>query len=209
MAAAVSRPWTPAGPAPRRAADGGGLRVVLLGAPGAGKGTQSALLAERLGVPAVSTGDLLREAVAAGTALGKRVADVLAAGKLVEDGLMAEVVGKRLARPDAARGFLLDGYPRTEEQARTLRRLLDGLDGELDAVVYLRVPEETLVRRALGRGRQDDREEVVRERLRLYHENTEPLIGYYRERGLLREVDGARPMGEVTSQILSALGAAA
>jgi adenylate kinase len=190
---------------PRRAPEGRGLRILLLGAPGAGKGTQSALLAERLGIPAVSTGDLLRGAVAAGNPLGRRVADVLAAGGLVEDGLMAELVGERLGRPDAQAGFLLDGYPRTAEQARALEGLLEGLDGGLDAVVYLRVPEETLVRRALGRGRQDDREEVVRERLRLYRENTEPLIGYYRERGLLREVDGARPMGEVTSQILSAL----
>jgi adenylate kinase len=194
---------------PRRAPEGRGLRVLLLGAPGAGKGTQAALLAERLGSPAISTGEMLREAVAAGTPLGRRVADVMAAGKLVEDGLMAEVVGERLARPDAAQGFLLDGYPRTPEQARTLDGLLPGPDAGLDAVVYLRVPEEVLVRRALGRGRQDDRAEVVRERLRLYHENTEPLIGYYRERGLLREVDGARPMGEVTSQILSALAARA
>lgn len=197
--AAAARPQRPA-------PEGRGLRVLLLGAPGAGKGTQAAFLAERLGIPAVSTGELLREAVAAGTPLGRRVADVLAAGKLVEDGLMAELVAERLGRPDAAPGFLLDGYPRTAEQAQALEGLLEDLDGGLDAVIYLRVPEETLVQRTLGRGRQDDREEVVQERLRLYRENTEPLIEYYRHRGLLREVDGTRPMGEVTSRILSALG---
>jgi adenylate kinase len=183
----------------------GGPRVVLLGAPGSGKGTQAALLSRRLGVPAISTGELLREAVAAKNALGERVASVLSSGQLVADDLMAEMVKERLGRDDARAGFLLDGYPRTPAQADTLDRVLADCGAALDAVVLLRVPQSTLLRRALGRGRADDNEEVIRERLRLFVEKTMPLMGYYGDRGLMREVDGDRPVDEVTSQLLAAL----
>lgn len=184
------------------------LKVVLLGPPGAGKGTQAQLLAARLGVPAISTGDMLREAVAAGSELGNRVAGIMAAGGLVDDALMAEVVRDRLAKPDAREGYLLDGYPRTLPQAKTLEGILAESGRELDAVVMVDVPEEELVRRALLRGRADDSEEVIRERQRVYREKTAPLIGYYKERGLLCEIDGHLPVDEVTAHVFAALGVA-
>jgi adenylate kinase len=181
-------------------------RIVLLGPPGAGKGTQAELLASQLGVPAISTGDMLRQAVASGTELGGKVQGIMASGALVDDATMADVVKDRLARADARQGFLLDGYPRTLPQARTLEGILTGDGQELDAVLLVEVPEEELVRRAVLRGRGDDSEEVVRERLRVYREKTEPLIGYYRERGLLYPIDGNLPVEKVTSQMLIALG---
>ena len=187
-------------------ADGNGTRVVLLGPPGAGKGTQAQVLCQRLGVPAISTGDMLREAVAEGSELGGKVQGIMAAGALVDDATMAEVVRERLAKPDARRGFLLDGYPRTLPQAETLAGILRGAGQELDAVLLVDVPEDELVRRALLRGRADDQEEVIRERLRVYREKTAPLIGYYRERGLLRELDGNRPVEEVTARMLEVFG---
>lgn len=183
-----------------------GLRVVMLGAPGCGKGTQADLLAEVLRVPAISTGAMLREAVEKGTKLGERVKAIMAAGALVDDALMAEVVAQRLGLEDAVRGFLLDGYPRTDGQAETLDRLLADRGKVLDAAIYLEVPEAVLVRRALGRQREDDREDVVRERLRVYREKTEPLVARFERRGLLRRIDGDRPMSEVTTSILRALG---
>jgi len=184
----------------------GGARVVLLGPPGAGKGTQAQVLCQHLGVPAISTGDMLREAVADGTELGKRVDGIMASGALVDDATMAEVVRERLAKPDASRGFLLDGYPRTLPQAETLRGILESASRSLDAVLLVEVPEDELVRRALLRGRGDDKESVIRGRLRVYREKTEPLIGYYRERGLLREIDGNRPIEEVTARMVGLFG---
>ena len=187
------------------AAAGDGRRVVFLGPPGSGKGTQAALLAGDLGVPAISTGDMLREAVANGSELGRRVRKIMEAGELVSDDLMAEVVEERLAHPDTERGFLLDGYPRTAAQAETLRRILDTASGGLDHVVFIDVPEEELVRRAVKRQRADDKEDVVHERLRVYREKTEPLVEYYRAQGLLREIDGNREVDTVRRAILDAL----
>jgi adenylate kinase len=191
---------------PENAENGRRLKVVLLGPPGAGKGTQAQLLSARLGVPAISTGDMLREAVTAGSELGRRVEGIMAAGKLVDDELMAEVVRDRLAKPDAAAGYLLDGYPRTLPQAKTLEGILDESGQQLDAVVMVDVPVDELVRRSLLRGRADDAEEVIRERQRVYREKTEPLIGYYRQLGVLREIDGYLPVDEVTSHMFAALG---
>lgn len=184
----------------------GGLRAVMLGAPGSGKGTQADYLAAALGVPAISTGAMLRDAVALGSALGRKVEGIMASGALVDDGLMAEVVRERLGRPDAAGGFLLDGYPRTTGQAATLDSILEQRREKLDAVVMLDVPEPVLVARAVARQRADDREEVVRERLRVYREKTEPLVAHYERRNLLRRVDGERTVGEVTAAILKVLG---
>ncbi len=183
-----------------------GLRVVLLGPPGCGKGTQAERVAGKLGIPAISTGELLRQAVAEGSELGGRVERVMAAGQLVDDTLMGEVVKARLACGDAGNGFILDGYPRTPSQAETLERLLSEGNETLDAVILFEVPEDVLVERALARGRADDREEVVRERLLVYRDKTAPLVAHYRERGLLRRVDGNRSVGEVTGSVLAALG---
>ena len=144
---------------------------------------------------------MLREAVAEGSELGNKVQGIMASGALVDDALMADVVRDRLAKADAGRGFLLDGYPRTLPQAETLAGILRDAGQGLDAVLLVDVPEDELVRRALLRGRADDQESVIRERLRVYREKTAPLIGYYRERGLLREIDGNRPVEDVTAGI--------
>jgi adenylate kinase len=167
------------------------------------------MLAEELGVPAISTGDMLREAVANGSDLGRRVRRIMEAGELVSDELMAEVVRERMAHDDTERGFLLDGYPRTSAQAETLRQILDAAEEELDHVVFIDVPEEELVKRALLRQRADDKADVVRERLRVYRQKTQPLVEYYRSRGLLREVDGNRPVDAVRRSILAAIEAGA
>lgn len=179
-----------------------------MGPPGAGKGTQAQVLSGRLGVPAISTGDMLREAVADGSELGRKVKGIMASGALVDDATMAEVVRERLAKPDACDGFLLDGYPRTLPQAETLAGILREGGCGLDAVLLVDVPEDELVRRTLQRGRADDKEEVIRERLRVYREKTAPLIGYYRERGLLREIDGDRPVDQVTAGMFELFGVA-
>lgn len=186
-------------------ADAQAIRAVMLGAPGSGKGTQAELLARRLGIPAISTGDMLRQAVADGSDLGRRVHGTMAAGGLVDDELMSQVVRRRLQQGDAGVGFLLDGYPRTTAQAGALDELLE-LDGrKLDAVLLLEVPEPVLVRRAIARRREDDGEAVVRERLRVYREKTEPLVDHYAERGLLRRIDGDRDVEAVTESLLRAL----
>lgn len=180
-------------------------RIVFLGPPGSGKGTQAELLAESLGIPAISTGEMLRAAVAAGSALGERVQGVMARGELVSDELMAEVVRDRLAQSDAERGFLLDGYPRTRPQADTLGEILAERSQDLDHVVLIDVPEGELVKRALARQRDDDQEEVVRERLRVYVEKTAPLVDLYRGRSLLREVDGHQSIEAVTAAVAEAV----
>lgn len=182
-------------------------RIALLGAPGSGKGTQAALLAVALAVPAISTGEMLRDAVAAKTDLGLRVEGILNAGDLVDDATMADVVRARLAGEDAARGFLLDGYPRTLAQADTLGSILDEAGSSLDVVLQIEVPVPELVRRALDRQREDDTEEVINNRLAVYEKNTAPLIDYYGERGLLRPVDGHQTVEEVATSVLSALEA--
>jgi adenylate kinase len=191
----------------RGAAPGaGGPRLALLGPPNGGKGTQARALAALLAVPAISTGDMLRDEAAAGTGLGRRVDAIMKAGRLVDDATMAEVVRERLARPDAAGGFLLDGYPRTVAQAETLAEILAAQGRTLDAVVSLVVPEAALYERARGRGRADD--QVLDERLRVYRENYPGLVEYYRPSGLVREVDGDQPVEAVTQALLATLGVA-
>jgi adenylate kinase len=186
-------------------------RVLLFGPPGSGKGTQAALLAQRLGVPAISTGEMFRQAVAAGNELGRKVEAILGLGHLVDDDTTADVVRARLAQPDARTGFLLDGYPRTLAQAETLEEIVRGRGESLDAAVFLEVPEWEVVRRMSGRrqqaGRADDTPEVVRERMHVYEEQTAPLVEYYGQRGLLRRVDGNQAVGEVAEAVLAALGA--
>jgi len=181
------------------------LRVVLLGPPGSGKGTQAGTLAESLGVPAISTGEMLREAVAAASPLGLKVNAIMAAGELVDDETMADVVRARLGSDDAQKGFVLDGYPRTLSQAATLQEILDQTGHRLNAVVQIDVPEGELVNRVLGRHRADDTEEVILQRLAVYHEQTEPLVAYYRERSLLRDIDGHQSIEDVSNSIRDAL----
>ena len=181
------------------------VRAILLGAPGSGKGTQAELLGKALCVPAISTGEMLRQAVSEKSQLGERVKGTMASGALVDDQLMSEVVRERLSREDADEGFLLDGYPRTIRQAATLDELLMARGESLNSVVLLEVPEAVLVRRAVARRREDDQEKVVRERLRVYQEKTEPLVEHFDRRGLLRRIDGNREIAQVTTAILQAI----
>ena len=181
-------------------------RIVFLGPPNSGKGTQAKVLAEAERIPAISTGEMLRAAVAAGSELGQRVEGVMARGDLVSDDLMADVVRDRLSQDDAAAGFLLDGYPRTAAQAATLEQILGETHADLDDVVLIDAPEDVLVARALGRGREDDREDVVRERLSVYRQKTAPLVDFYEVKGLLRRIDGDQPIDEVARQVRSSLG---
>lgn len=185
---------------------GGEKRIVFLGPPNSGKGTQAVGLAKALGIPAISTGDMLRAAVAAGTPLGQRVEGVMAAGQLVDDALMADVVRDRLSQDDASGGFLLDGYPRTASQAETLDQILQEIDKKLADVVLIDAPTDVLVGRALQRGRVDDQEEIVRRRLEEYHGKTAPLIEFYDGRGVLRRIDGDQSIEAVSVAIREAVG---
>jgi adenylate kinase len=189
------------------------MRLILLGPPGSGKGTQAKLLSKRLGVPAISTGDMLRDAVRRGTPLGRQAKGIMDAGELVPDEIVIGLIEERISGPDARDGFLLDGFPRTIEQARALERLLAGNGASLDAVINLLVPEEVLLSRMAGRasleGRSDDRPETVRERLRVYRDRTEPLVEHYREAGLLSDVPGAGDIDQVAERIDRALAGAA
>ena len=185
------------------------MRVVFLGPPGSGKGTQAKLLAERLNVPAISTGEMLRAAVLEGTPLGGKVKAVMEAGELVSDDLMIALIRERIAAPDAAEGFVLDGFPRTVDQALALESILKGNEKTVSAVVNLTVPEAVLIDRLAGRSglehRTDDRRDTVLERLKVYHQKTEPLIDFYRRRDLLTEVDGIGTVPEITERLGSAL----
>lgn len=189
------------------------MRVIFLGPPGCGKGTQAKLLGERLGVPAISTGDMLREAVRQGTPLGLRAKSIMEAGELVPDDVVIGLIRERIGAPDARQGFLLDGFPRTVEQARALDRLLAGNGVSLDTVLNLLVPETTLVERMLSRavneGRSDDRPETVSERLRVYREKTAPLVDHYRALGVLSDIDGSGEIAEIAGRIDRALAESA
>lgn len=184
-------------------------RLLLIGPPGSGKGTQAARLAETFGVPAVSTGDIFRANVKNGTALGLEAKSYMDAGEYVPDSLTNAIVHDRLQEVDASGGFLLDGYPRTAEQVAELDRLLASDGTSLDAVVQLVADPDEVVRRLLKRavdqGRADDTEEVIRHRMALYEEQTAPLLGIYGSRGLVTKVDALGDVDEVTSRILAAL----
>jgi adenylate kinase len=178
-------------------------RVVLVGPPGAGKGTQAATLSDKLGVPHISTGDLFRAHIGDGTELGMRVKQYLDDGALVPDELTNELVRERLEQPDAEAGFVLDGFPRNVSQADLLKQVLAESDHGLDAVVEIQVDEGHLIERLLARGRADDNEDVIRHRLGVYRSETAPLLDYYQD--ILRTVDGVGEIGQVTDRILAAL----
>jgi adenylate kinase len=182
------------------------LIVVLLGPPGSGKGTQAARLREQLGFAPLSTGDLLREARAAGTDLGRRASEYMDRGDLVPDELIVAMIRDAIADLDA-KPILFDGFPRTVAQADALADALEARDRALTAAVLIDVPDDVVVERIRGRGqgREDDRPETVLERLRVYHRETEPLIAYYGERGLLRRVDGAQDADAVAAGVSAAL----
>ena len=184
-------------------------RLLLLGPPGAGKGTQAQRLVEKLGIPQISTGDMLRAAVKAGSEVGKRAKGFMDAGKLVPDEVVIGVAEQRLSQPDAKQGFILDGFPRTAAQADALDKLLPKLGVTLERCVSLMVDEEELVKRLLKRaqleGRADDNEQTIRTRMQVYQESTAPLIAYYRARGVLREIDGEGNVDEVAERLDRAL----
>ncbi|MGH7810323.1 MAG: adenylate kinase [Candidatus Binatia bacterium] len=215
----------------------GVARVVLLGPPGAGKGTQAKLLQEEFGAVQISTGDILRQAVADKTALGSEAAAYISRGALVPDDLIVSLVAERLKEKDCARGFLLDGFPRTIPQAGGLDEILDKMALRLNGVLSVQVPENILIERLAGRRtcrqcgalthvafntpktagvcdrcggelyqREDDKEETVAHRLRVYQTQTAPLVDYYQKRGLLRAIDGVGEIGVIRARIIDALG---
>lgn len=185
------------------------VRLLIVGAPGAGKGTQATDLAAAYGIPAISTGDIFRANIKNGTELGKKVQAITAAGQLVPDSLTNELVRDRIAQPDATAGFLLDGYPRTLGQVEFLTELLAEQGAAIDAVVQLEVDTDAVVARLLNRaqelGRVDDTEEVIRYRQEVYANETAPILDVYEQRGALVKVDGMGSVDEVAQRILDAL----
>ena len=185
------------------------MRMILMGPPGAGKGTQAQVVAERYSIPAISTGDIFRKNASEGTELGIQAQRFMDAGEYVPDELTNLMVRNRIDEPDAERGFLLDGYPRTLAQVEELDGMIKHTGHVLDAVVVLTVDKEELVQRLLQRaqteGRADDTEDVVRRRQEVYHDQTAPLIDVYRDRGLMIEVDGMGEVDEVSQRIFDAL----
>jgi len=212
------------------------VRIILLGPPGSGKGTQAELLSKKYGIPHIAMGDILREEVARGTSLGKKVNVYMSRGELVPDEIVIEVLKERIKKPDCKNGFILDGFPRTLNQAKALDTMLDELGFRIDAVVYIDVPDEEIVRRlslrrtcrVCGRVynlhynppkqdgkcdvcggelfiRDDDKPEVIRNRLKVYNEQTRPLVSYYEESKLLVRVDGANSIDNVFQQIVKKL----
>ncbi len=208
------------------------MNLILLGPPGGGKGTQAKRIVEKYGIPQISTGDILRDAVAKGTELGKKAKEYMDRGELVPDEVVIGIVRERLSQPDCEKGFILDGFPRTIKQAEALDEILEEMNKKIDAVIDIEVPDEEIIKRIVYRRtckncgavynliysppkednkcdkcggelyqRDDDKEETVKERLRVYKEQTQPLIDYYKNKGVLYTVDGTKSIDEVWSQI--------
>ena len=213
------------------------MRIVLLGAPGSGKGTQAKKLMADRNIPQISTGDMLREAVAAGTRFGQQAKSIMEAGNLVSDDIMLGIISERLAEPDVAEGFILDGFPRTEQQALDLEELLDQLGTPLDTAILMDVDSEVLMKRLTGRRtcsltgkllnvyfstqaeldectdaggeliqREDDNEEVIRNRLEVYRQQTEPLVEFYARRNRLKTIDADGSIDAIYERVLEAVG---
>ena len=184
-------------------------RLIIFGAPGAGKGTQATRIAQSLRIPAISTGDIFRSNIKNETALGRQVKEILASGAYVPDEVTSAIVRDRLLQPDAQAGFLLDGYPRTQAQVADLDDMLAAEGASLDAVLELTVDTDEVVQRLLKRaeidGRADDTEDVIRHRMKVYDEETAPLAALYRDRGLLHQVDGMGEMDEVSDRLTAVL----
>jgi adenylate kinase len=189
------------------------MRLLIMGPPGAGKGTQASRIAEHYGIPAISTGDIFRAMKTADTPLAQQVRDIMATGGYVSDAITNEIVADRLAQADCGPGFLLDGYPRTPAQVETLDAFLDGRGESLDAVISLVAEEDEVVSRLLKRaetdGRTDDNEQTIRVRQQVYADQTAPLLDLFRQRGLLVEVDGLGPVDVVSERLFQALDARA
>lgn len=213
------------------------MKIIMLGAPGAGKGTQAKMLADKYTIPHISTGDIFRANIKNGTELGKKAKEYMDAGALVPDELTVDLVMDRLAQADCEHGYILDGFPRTIHQAEKLTEALSGRGGEIDAAVNVDVPDENIIHRMSGRRvcpgcgasyhvehippktegvcdrcgaaliiREDDKEETVKKRLAVYHEQTQPLIDYYGAKGLVVDIDGTQSMNDVFAAIVSKLG---
>ncbi|MGU3435763.1 adenylate kinase [Actinomycetes bacterium M1A6_2h] len=181
------------------------MRLVLLGPPGAGKGTQAKLLSEKLGIPHVSTGDLFRANIGESTPLGIEAKKYLDAGDLVPSELTVDMVRSRVSEPDATGGFILDGFPRSVGQADSLTEILAEMDQKLDAVVSFVIDEDVVVERMLARGREDDTEDVIRNRMKVYRDETAPLLNYYKDHGRLVTIDAEGDVDEVNRTVLDAI----
>ncbi len=188
------------------------LDVVVLGPPGAGKGTQAKLIEADRGIPQIATGDMLRAAIAAGTELGSRVKAIVDSGELVPDALMIELIREKLGENGAADGFVLDGFPRTLAQAEALDEMLANLRRKLSVALEFHVPEDVAVERLVGRarkeGRPDDAPEVIKRRLEVFHAQTEPVLEHYRAQGILVQIHAGRSVGEVEAEVQQVLEAA-
>ena len=213
------------------------MNIVFLGPPGAGKGTQAKKIAEKYGIPQISTGDMFREHLSKGTELGKKAKEYMDKGALVPDEIVLGMVEERLKQPDCEKGFILDGFPRTVPQAEALDKLLEKMGKKIDYAILIDVPDEELVKRLTGRRtckkcgmmyhvmfkppkeegkcdvcggelyqRADDNEETVRNRLKVYHEQTEPIIAYYEKKGVLHRIDGMGSIDEIFNRIVQLLG---
>ena len=181
------------------------MRLVLVGPPGAGKGTQAEFISAHFAIPHISTGDIFRANLSAGTPLGVEAKGYMDKGDLVPDSLTTAMVKDRLQQGDVANGFLLDGFPRTTGQAQALDEILREINSPLDVVLEMQADEDEIVSRLLARGRSDDSEEVIRHRLKVYADQTAPIISYYKNSGILRSINGLGSVAEVTERAISAL----
>lgn len=187
------------------------MQLIFLGPPGAGKGTQAKIFLERAGIVQISTGDILREAVGKGTELGKQAKSFMDKGELVPDSVVIGIIEQRIQEPDCKKGFVLDGFPRTIEQAKALDGILAKLGIKMDHVVNFEVPDEELVKRLLGRaaqeGRSDDNPESIKNRLQVFKDKTQPLISYYEEKKILRHIVGTGSTTEIADKVKAVVGA--